>query len=200
MTSLTYINISQYVSYLHSNKKMCALYKRVCYVFRAKMEFSFKDGKIESSKYQSAVQVFYIKSLLFNSEALHHEGVMLVCENKERDRSNPIYIFPFWDPEKEKAFFGSQMKCKQFRCCWPERVFNGDILTDFFLNKWKSSKNERRMRCVRHEALINSTTRNTWHLCIAAIITAKEVGFQNSTKSSDAKSFSEHFNSCSIVP
>ena len=26
---------------------------------------------------------------------------MLVCENKERNRSNPIYIFPFWDPEKE---------------------------------------------------------------------------------------------------
>ena len=65
------------------------------------MELSFKDGKIESSKYQSAVQVFYIKSLIFNSEALHHEGVMLVCENKDRDRSNPIYIFPFWDPEKE---------------------------------------------------------------------------------------------------
>ena len=65
------------------------------------MELSFKDGKIESSKYQSAVQVFYIKSLIFNSEALHHEGVMLVCENKDRDRSNPIYIFPFWDPEIE---------------------------------------------------------------------------------------------------
>ena len=64
-------------------------------------QFSFKDGNLAFSKFQSAVQVFYIKSLIFNAKALHHEGVMLVCENKERNRSAPIYIFPFWDPEKE---------------------------------------------------------------------------------------------------
>ena len=64
-------------------------------------QFSFKDGNLALSKYHSAVQVFYIKSLVFNSKALHHEGVMLVCENKEHNRSNPTYIFPFWDPENE---------------------------------------------------------------------------------------------------
>ena len=64
-------------------------------------QFSFKDGNLAFSKFQGAVQVFYIKTLVFNSKALHHEGVMLVCENKERNRSAPIYIFPFWDPEKE---------------------------------------------------------------------------------------------------
>ena len=46
-------------------------------------QFSFKDGNLAFSKFQGAVQVFYIKTLVFNSKALHHEGVMLVCENKE---------------------------------------------------------------------------------------------------------------------
>ena len=53
-------------------------------------------------KYESIMQVYFIKNLMFDEKPIHHEGIMLVNEPDIKNKNQPIFFFPYWDPKEQK--------------------------------------------------------------------------------------------------
>ena len=66
-----------------------------------------------------------------------------MCENKERDRSNPIYIFPFWDPEIE-ALEKLEILEKQLK----KSILSGNVLSMEVNFKPKGKGANKKLICV----------------------------------------------------
>ena len=64
------------------------------------MTMIYENGQF--LKFESAMQVYTIKNLMFNNKPVHHEGVMIVSEADSSNEDQPIFIFPYWDARKEK--------------------------------------------------------------------------------------------------
>ena len=62
----------------------------------------FVNGQMVFDKYESIMQVYFITNLMFDDKPIHHEGIMLVNEPDVKNKGQPIFFFPYWDPKEKK--------------------------------------------------------------------------------------------------
>ena len=62
----------------------------------------FTDSRGHFLKFESAMQVYSIKNLMFNNKPVHHEGVMMVSEADSNNKNQPVFMFPYWDLREKK--------------------------------------------------------------------------------------------------
>ena len=60
------------------------------------------DGHDNFIKFESDMQVYSIKNLMFNNKPVHHEGVMIVSLADSNNKNQPVFIFPYWDAREKK--------------------------------------------------------------------------------------------------
>ena len=65
-------------------------------------QLKFVNGQMVFDKYESIMQVYFIKNLMFDEKPIHHEGIMLVNEPDIKNKNQPIFFFPYWDPKEQK--------------------------------------------------------------------------------------------------
>ena len=75
----------------------------------------YTDSQGHFLKFESAMQVYSIKNLMFNNKPVNHEGVMIVSEPDANNKNQPIFILPYWDirEKKEKMFRKDDRKIKK---------------------------------------------------------------------------------------
>jgi len=62
----------------------------------------YTDSHGHFLKFESAMQVYSIKNLMFNNKPVNHEGVMIVSEPDANNKNQPIFILPYWDIREKK--------------------------------------------------------------------------------------------------
>ena len=65
-------------------------------------QLKFVNGQMVFDKYESIMQVYFIKNLMFDEKPVHHEGIMLVNEPDIKNKNQPVFFFPYWDPKEQK--------------------------------------------------------------------------------------------------
>ena len=60
------------------------------------------DGHDNFIKFESDMQVYSIKNLMFNNKPVHHEGFMIVSLADSNNKNQSIFMFPYWDAREKK--------------------------------------------------------------------------------------------------